>query len=201
MKLRDCAEVKTGLVLARKSIKEFESGEEVAENATMFPHLTLKCFSAKGILEKEHLGEIRVNEDLDTRYLTQEGDIVMRMSAPYTAVLISKDDVGLVITSNFVRIRVKSREISPLFLCWVLNSEEMKRKIKIATNSIMLGSVSPQVLSNMELNLLSQELQEKVGRLHHLFQREQQLLVLLQEKKNVYQTAVLTKIYKCSKGE
>lgn len=201
MKLIDCAEVKTGLVLARKSLKPSDSRPEVDKDATLYPHLTLKSFSGKGVIEKEGLGELRATKKLDPRYLTQEGDIIMRMSVPYTAILIEKNDVGLVITSNFVRICPISKDISPDFLCWVLNSEETKKKIKIATSSIMLGSVSPQVLSNLEITLLPLDKQEKIGMLHRLFQREQQLLTLLQEKKEVYQTVALHQIYKSVKGE
>lgn len=153
------------------------------------------------MIEKEHLGELQVAEELEQLYLTQEGDIIMRMSLPYTAILISKNDVGLVITSNFVRIRPNAQKIAPEFLCRMLNSEETKKKIKRATNSIVLGSVSPQVLSNLDITLLPLDTQKKMGALHHLFQREQQLLTLLQEKKEMYQTATLNKIYKHTKGE
>lgn len=201
MKLLDCAEVKTGLVLGRKSIKLADTSLDEGEPITVFPHLTLKSFSGKGVIEKEHLGELSTTKDLDSRYFTQENDIIMRMSTPYTAILISKKEVGLVITSNFVRIRPNSPEILPEFLCWLLNSDETKKKLRIATSSITLGSVSPQVVSKLELTLLPLETQKKIGTLHHLFQREQQLLHLLKEKKEVYQTTVLKQIYESVKGE
>lgn len=201
MKLVDCAEVKTGLVLSRKSLKPSESRLEEGKEIILYPHLTLKSFSVKGVIVKEDLGELEVTKELEPRYLTKEGDIVMRMSVPYTAILITKEDVGLVITSNFVRICPTTPDVSPNFLCWALNAEETKKKIKIATSSIMLGSVSPQVLSNLEITLLPMDKQEKIGILHHLFQREQQLLTLLQEKKEVYQAAALKQIYKSIEGE
>lgn len=201
MKLQDCAEVKTGLVLARKLSKSAVSDKKEGGGTTSYSHLTLKSLSGKGVIEREYLGELRTITELEQRYFTQEGDIVMRMSAPYTAIRISEINVGLVITSNFVRIRPNSQDVLSDFLCWVLNSEETKKKIKIVTSSIMLGSVSPQVLSNIEITLLPLDTQKKIGTLHHLFQREQQLLSLLKEKKEVYQTTALKKIYKSSKGE
>lgn len=200
MQLIDCAHIKTGLVLGRKSLKSADETSEIGENWLVYPHLTLKTFSAEGVMDFSHLGEIMVEKELKPQYLTQKGDIIMRLSAPYTAILITKEQEGLVISSNFVKICPNIEELSPEFLCWVLNSEETKLRLQSATSCTMLGSMSQKILGKLEIMLPTGDIQEKIGTLHHLFLREQQLLRLLQEKKEVFQTTALQQIYKNSKG-
>ncbi len=192
MKLKECATIRTGLILARKTAK-IKGLENMTEN---YRHLTLKSFSPQGKIDHCFLEETTYKEVLDEKYLTQEADIVMRMTQPYTAILIEKEDVGLVITSNFVCIRVNSKEINPAFLCWVLNSKENLQRLQILSSSITLGSVSPQTISDLPVIQVPFEKQEKIGALAKLFLKEELLLARLQICKEKIHQQTLQNIYK-----
>ena len=108
MRLGDMAEVRSGLVLARKSSR---TPTEYA-----YPLLNLRSMKDAGYIGMGNLDLFFAAEALHTEYLSQTGDIIVRLSAPYTAVLIEEETAGMVICSNFVMIRTDPQQLLPSYL-------------------------------------------------------------------------------------
>lgn len=191
MKLKDLANVRSGLVLSRKQSKELTDYQ--------YSLINLRCIQPEGEIDLDESDIYRAKEPLKKEYLSQCGDIVVRLTAPYTAVLIDETTSGMVISSNFVVIRVEDKRLLPEYLFWLLNTEKIKRKIYENATSNMLGAVNAKFLADFELALLSVEDQRKIAHFNLLAKREHQLLRMLADKKEKYYAGVLNQAYKSAK--
>ena len=154
--------------------------------------------SAKEVWDRSEM-MVKVKEPLKEEYLSQSGDIIVRLTAPYTAVLIDETTSGMVVSSNFVVIRVEDKSLLPEYLFWLLNTEKIKRKIYENATSNMLGAVNARFLADFELALLSVEDQRKIAQFNLLAKRERQLLRMLADEKEKYYAGVLNQAYKRAK--
>ena len=191
MKLQDLASVRSGLVLSRKQAKE--------PSEYRYPLINLRCIQQEGTIQLKEADIYEAKEPLKEEYLSQSGDIIVRLTAPYTAVLIDETTSGMVVSSNFVVFRVEDKSLLPEYLFWLLNTEKIKRKIYENATSNMLGAVNARFLADFELVLLSVEDQRKISQLNLLAKRERQLLRMLADEKEKYYAGVLNQAYKSAK--
>ena len=191
MKLQDLASVRSGLVLSRKQAKE--------PSEYRYPLINLRCIQQEGTIQLKEADIYEAKEPLKEEYLSQSGDIIVRLTAPYTAVLIDETTSGMVVSSNFVVIRAEDKSLLPEYLFWLLNTEKIKRKIYENATSNMLGAVKARFLADFELVLLSEEDQCKISQFNLLAKRERQLLRMLAEEKEKYYAGVLNQAYKRAK--
>ena len=179
MKLQDLASVRSGLVLSRKQAKE--------PSEYRYPLINLRCIQQEGTIQLNEADIYEAKEPLKEEYLSQSGDIIVRLTAPYTAVLIDETTSGMVVSSNFVVIRVEDESLLPEYLFWLLNTQKVKRKVYENTTSNMLGAVTAKFLTDFELTLLPLEDQYKIAQLNLLAKKENQLLKeLATEKEKLY---------------
>jgi restriction endonuclease S subunit len=191
MKLQELASVRSGLVLARKQSRE--------PTDYRYPLINLRCIQPEGIINLNESDIYEAKEPLKEEYLSRRGDIVVRLTAPYTAVLIDDLTSGMVISSNFVVIRIDDKQLMPEYLFWLLNTTKVKRKIYENTTSNMLGAVKAKFLMDFELTLLSTESQKKIAQLNLLARKESQLLKKLSEEKEKLYSCLLNQAYKRAK--
>lgn len=189
MTLSDVSTIRSGLVLSRKLARK---GEPVAQS---YPLLTLRSINEKGFIDTAQLDPYPATEVLSPDYLTRCGDIVLRLSTPYTAVLIDCSTENLVISSNFVVIRVDPQRIDPQYLVWLLNTPRVKRQIYANTTKNMLSSINAAYFATIELKPLSLAEQKQLSALHQRAQQETALLRQLADQKEVYYNALLDKLY------
>lgn len=191
MKLNELATVRSGLVIARKLVKKPDS-----EHAISYRTLNLRSIQADGSIALDEVDLLYAAEPLGSIYLTKSGDIIVRLSIPYTAVLIDETTAGLVVSSNFVIIRCKTNLLLPDYLVWLLNTSEVKRDISGSTGGNMLGAVKPSYFCSMEVTLLSMANQEIIADLNALSLREQRLLRHLAAEKERYYVYMIEQIQK-----
>ena len=191
MKLQDLASVRGGLVLARKQSKE--------PTEYRYPLINLRCIRPEGFIDRKETDIFEAKEPLKAEYLSRRGDIVVRLTAPYTAVLIDASTAGMVISSNFVVIRMEDPKLLPEYLFWLLNTEPVRRNIYENTTNNMLGAVNTKFFLDFELTLLSPETQEKIAQFHLLARRESQLLKALEGEKEKLYACLLQQAYKRAK--
>lgn len=111
MTIGEIAVVRTGLVTMRE--KKKISFSRVRE----YRVLNLKCIADEGYIDKKHIEADEFPVELKDDYLTRMGDILVRLSAPYTAVLIDQSDLcGIVVPSHFAIIRVDNRYTVPEYI-------------------------------------------------------------------------------------
>lgn len=192
IKLSDWADIRSGLVLARK--------QSTSSTENNYKLLTLKSINPKGYIEQELLDDYFATEKLNENYISQLGDIIVRTSIPYTAVLIDEATQGVVVSSYFTIIRSNKNKLKPEYLYWLLNNDETLKTIQKNNFGNALGSIRPQFFSDLEIFLMPLNEQEIISDLNLLFKKEQQLLSDLKEQKELKAKYTLEKYYEKTKG-
>lgn len=192
IKLSDWADIRSGLVLARK-----QSASPTENNYKL---LTLKSINPKGYIEEDLLDDYFAIEKLNENYISQIGDIIVRTSSPYTAVLIEEATQGIVVSSYFTIICTNKNRLKPEYLYWLLNNDETLKTIQKNNFGNILGSIRPQFFSDLETFLLPLSEQERISELNLLFKKEQQLLIALKKQKELKAKYTLEKYYGKTKG-
>lgn len=188
MRLDELVTVKTGLVTARKQAKK--SSDIIAK----YRQLNLRAINAGGYIDDEYLEDFPTTERLKEEYLTQLGDVVVRLTTPYTAILIDEEWTGLVIPSHFVVIRSNGKRILPEYLYWLLNTDKVKTELQLNISSTMIGTIKPRSYANLNIEVLSIAEQKKIAELNLLTRKELYLLDQLMEQKELYYKEALNKI-------
>lgn len=188
MKLGTVATIRSGLVLSRKLSREL--------SPFRYPLLNLRAIHPDGYILSDSLEVFYATEPLRQEYLTQQGDIIIRLSIPYTAILIDSDMVGTVVSSNFAIIRLNQGYILPEYLLWLLNTVDTKKIIYESSSSNMLSAVRPTFFAELEILPLTLADQEKVAKLNLLAKKEIRLLKKLADEKERYYAAVIDRTQK-----
>ena len=191
MTIGDIAVVRTGLVTARKkkdisSLRTYE-----------YRLLNLKCIASEGYIEKAYIEPYELSEELKGDYLTRMGDILVRLSAPYTAVLIDQPALcGIVVPSHFAIVRVDDRYAVPEYIFWSLRRDKNRlTMMQNSSGSSAFGTISSGLIASLPITLLPLHEQQIIGDLLRLSEREQELLNKLAEEKKIYSTLLLNQIY------
>ena len=183
MKLSELAIVRSGLVLSRKQARE--------RTENRYSLLTLKSIKSDATVSEGDLDVFDAVESLNKEYLTAVGDVVVRTSTPYTAVLIDKKKVGMVVSSNFVIIKCCSDKLLPEYLFWFLNTETIKKDIFINSAGNMLSAIKPQYFCDLDIELPSLREQKLIADFNMAARKELELLEQLKiEKKKLYQVCL-----------
>ena len=170
-------------MLRRKEAKE--------KTEFQYPLLTLQSMNPKGRIDHDSLKPFWAAEALNPEYLTRPGEIVLRLTAPYTAVLITEVTEGIVVSSNFIIITCREEKTIPEYLAWLLNTPCFKRQIYKAASGNMLEAVTGAVFAKVRVTLPPLILQQKIARLKDLSQKECELLRrLAAEKEKLYRRTI-----------
>ena len=183
MKLGEIASVRSGLVLSRKLARE--------NPAQRYRLLNLRSITPEGYIDMNETDVFDAKETLPGEYLSQVGDIVIRLSAPYTAVLIDEESEGMVVSSNFVIVRTDPQVLLPEFLYWLLNTSEVKHRMFENSSSNMLGAVKPKFFADYEITPLPIPEQQKIAAINALAKTESKLLRQLANAKEQYYESIL----------
>lgn len=191
MTIGEIAVVRTGLVTARekKKISFLQTCE--------YRLLNLKCIANEGYINKAHIETDELPIGLKDDYLTRMGDILVRLSAPYTAVLIDQPELcGIVVPSHFAIIRINKRYALPEYVFWSLRRDKNRiTMVQNSSGSTAFGTISSGLISSLPITLLPLHEQQIIGDLLRLSEREQELLNQLAEEKKTYNTLLLNQIY------
>lgn len=188
MKLGNIATVRSGLVLSRKQARE--------PSDIRYPLLNLRSINPGGYIEADQLDVFVAAEYLSPEYLSQIGDVIVRLTAPYTAILVDKVTAGMVISSNFVIIRADRRELLPEYLFWLINTPKIKRSIYENTSSNMLGAIKAKYFSDFEVPSLPIAKQQQIAAMNELALKETKLLRQLADEKECYYRLLIDRAYK-----
>ncbi len=193
--ISDFAIVRTGLVLSRKK-QQFVSFESV-----IYKQIGLRCFNSSTSLDKTQTDDFASAEVINDKYLTQEGDVVVRLRSPATAVYIDKKDEGLLITSLLAVIRVNDSRLDARYLAYYINSHFSQRLLQREIKGTAIPMLKTRDLEKLELALPSLKEQKRAVRFLDLAGREQRLLLALAQEKEQLSQAVLDTIIQSSKDK
>lgn len=161
---------------------------------SIYRMLTLRSFDQDGWLREDGFDVFRSIEGIDTKYLTVEGDVVIRLSAPYTAVAIDKQHENILVPSLFVLIRIYDERILPEFLSIFLNSDKMKKCYIKESSGSTIQTIKTSAFKDFELQLPEMKRQKKSAELNNLLKKEKQLLRALLEQNEKRNNALMTQI-------
>ena len=185
MKLGNIATVRSGLVLSRKQSRE--------PSDIQYPLLNLRSVQEGGYIDLAEADVFDATEYLSPEYVSQIGDVIVRLSTPYTAVLIDQSTAGMVISSNFVIIRTDRRELLPEYLFWLLNTPDVKRSIYENTSGNMLGAIKAKFFAEFEIAPLPISDQQKIAAMNTLALEETRLLRRLADEKERFYSMMINR--------
>ena len=191
MLLENIATIRTGVVTTRKKVSE---NEPVVYEYKL---LNLKCSAPAGYLDLQYSETLGTTEPLKPEYFTQMDDILVRLSAPYTAIMITRDEwCGYLVPSHFAIIRVDDTVASPEYILWLLKRESTKQKIlQNISGSGAFGTINSKFFSTLSVRNLPLNKQKIIGQMQILSEREQELLHKLTIQKEIYNKLLVDKIY------
>lgn len=191
MFLENVATIRTGVVTTRK--KAGENDPIIYE----YKLLNLKCAATAGYLDLQYSETLGTTEPLKPEYFTQMDDILVRLSAPYTAIMITREEwCDYLVPSHFAIIRVDKAVASPEYILWFLRRESTKQKIlQNISGSGAFGTINSKFFSTLSIRSLPLKKQKIIGQMQILSEKEQELLHKLTAQKEIYNKLLIDKIY------
>ena len=191
MLLENIATIRTGIVATRK--KADENATKIHE----YKLLNLKCAASAGYLDLQYAETFKTTDLLKQEYFTQMDDILVRLSAPYTAIMITHLDwCHYLVPSHFAIIRVDKTVASPEYILWILKRESTRQKIlQNISGSGAFGTISSKFFSALPIRDLPLNEQQLIGKIQLLSEKELELLHKLTAQKEIYNKLLVNKIY------
>ena len=195
MRIQEVATLKTGAVLSR--LHKAEAG------GNLYRVLSLRNIDDDvGAIEARSCTPMRFTEKITDEFLTQKGDILLRLSAPYTVVYVEDDsDVSLLIPSHFAIIHAVG--VDAKYLYAMLDSDEIRKQLFIEGSvSTALATISIKSISECKIPRISMQKQELIGKYHLEAKKELRLLRRLwAEKRKLNRIQYAKLIRKIDGGE
>lgn len=185
----DFCEVMVGLVLKRKEADLAE------ENRHSYKALTLRSINPEGWIDDSLLDDFEGAEKLSERYLGKVGDVIIKLTPPYTAVAIDQSTSNCVIPSQLALIRCNPSEINPDYLAMFLNTGPVKKMISLGSTGITVPMVKTGTLREIEIPIPGMEKQRKIASIGKLVVQERHLMASLMEKKEGYYQALARALF------
>ena len=197
MILGEAVTVRTGAVTGRKKVEEGMSA------SFHYKMLNLKCVLAEGYLDLNYLEDYPAREKFKPDVLTRKNDVLIRLSFPYTSVLINEDEMcNLLVPSHFAILRTDNNKILPEYILWFLRRESTYQQIlQNSSGSTAFGTISSGFIGSLNIRILPIEKQKALGQLLLLSNKEQELLYRLAKEKATFNKETLNIIYDKFKGE
>lgn len=197
MILEDVATIRTGVVTTRK-----RAGEKEPAIYT-YNLLNLRCAASDGYLDLRCAETFPTVEPLKQEFFTQVNDILVRLSAPYTTIMVTKEEwCGYLVPSHFAIVRVNKSVASPEYILWVLKQESTKQKIlQNISGSGAFGTINSKFFNSLAIRDLHIQKQKIIGQMQILCEREKELLHKLAYQKEIYNKLLLDIIYDSVKEE
>lgn len=143
MKLGEISEIRTGLVLSRKQSK--------SDTGIDYHVLTLSSIEKEGRINLNTIENFKSVTELDSKLLTKQGNIIIRLSNPYTAVYIKKEYENILMPSLIASIEINSKDFLPEYIQIFLNSENCKERLRKEANGTVIVTVNTKILKELEI--------------------------------------------------
>ena len=164
MELKEIVEMNVGLIISRKEAKKPDKTYKV------YNLLTTKCILDEGILDSSLIQSFNSKEEIDEKYLTQENDIILKTSYPYTSFCIDKNNTNLLISSNFIILRLKENLIfNSKFIAIYMNSDKVKSYLSNQLRNSAVPGLKISDIGNIKIPQISKKEQEKIVEFQELF--------------------------------
>jgi restriction endonuclease S subunit len=188
-KLNELFTINSGVVFKRLEAPPGTSGYE-------YKIITLKSINDLGYLEIEYFDEFKSKKEIIGKHIAQIGDIIVRLSYPYTAVNIDKEAQGAIIPSLFAILRPKGKKIISEYASIFLNSDYMKKQYNRDASGSALQMIKMSALKNYEVIIPNVERQKSIIEISKLSIKELHLIEALLEQKKLYHKGIFQELIK-----
>ncbi len=157
MKLSEIADITSGPLTGRYT-KDKNPGRNVVGKMGL---LTPKAIS-NGYVRASEIGEEEVVKQVPENFLTRRGDIVLQLSRPYTAALITENEEGLLVPSYLAIIRPKDED-DRFYLLAYLSTESFKENLERTTFASLRSLLTVGAIKNLPVPYFSKNERKAIG--------------------------------------
>ena len=122
-----------------------------------------KCINADGTIDTNEIVTETIFMEPDPRRITEVGDIVIKLSTPYDAAIITEESSGCLVPS-FCALIKDNHYLERYYLLGFLNSEECKRQIRKQVAGATVPLVSIGKIANIIIPVPEPDEIGKIGR-------------------------------------
>lgn len=170
MKLATLCDVKAGHIVSRLKSKDDK------DNTIRYEVVIPKAIR-DGRIDHDDLAEELLCKDPSQDCITKEGDIVMKLSSPYGASYVTKDDEGLLVPSFCCRLS-NFKNIDPYFLVTYLNSNKARFQYEALCGGTVIAILRIGSIRDLVIPDCSPDIQKEIG---ERYQKVQKLMMLAEE--------------------
>ena len=145
--------------IVKRVIAEPIKGDTVIDEArktVVAKSVSEGCFNEEGIVVNNYKSEP------DPKRLTKEGDIIIKLSAPYNALIVDKDHENMLV-SSFCSIIRGVEGINKKYLVAFLNSDICQKKLESSVAGSLMSILSNGKIGELEIPIPSEDKQEEIG--------------------------------------
>lgn len=197
VKLSDVAEIRTGFMTTRN-----KSGSKGGRKFS-YRLLNLKCIDNLGFINSSMIEDFESHEKLKSDFLTGVGDILIRLSFPYTVVFIDKkEQCGLLVPSHFAIVRTKPEAALPEYVFWALKRAKSRAALmQKSASTVALPVVTKIQIEEIVIPRFSEEKQKLIGNIFISAEKEFELTMQLANEKRSFYSAILEQLNDKLNGE
>ncbi len=196
VKLSDVAEIRTGFMTTRNK----NSGKDGKK--FKYRLLNLKCIDNFGFINTSMIEDFESCEKLKSDFLTRKGDILIRLSFPYTVVFIDKKEhCGLLVPSHFAIVRAND-PASAKYVFWALRRAKSRAALmQKSASTVALPVVTKIQIEEIVIPRFSEEKQKLIGNIFISAEKEFELTMRLANVKRSFYSAFLEQLNDKLNGE
>jgi restriction endonuclease S subunit len=172
------------------NIASFQSG--IYEKPGIDPdtlYLQAVHFLHSGEFDKSVQPALKLNEKLQ-KHLLKEGDLLFAAKGLNNFAAVYKSSIGkAVASSSFIVIKIHTNElanINPEYLAWYINHNKQIKLLHEQQLGTTIPSISMKQLAELEIEIPSVSMQEKIVTIQNLREKEKELTLQLEDWKDKY---------------
>ena len=168
VRIQEIADVRTGYAYSRKQAGEAGGGDLLG--------LQINDVRFASVVDPTRLFPVYW-EQVRKPPVLEPGEVVLAAKGNHNRAAIFLDhDQQVIPSTHFLILTVKDeRHISPNFLCWVLNYRSTQNRLADIQTGTNIPSISKKALAMLEVPLPPIDIQERILRLHSLWEEERHL--------------------------
>ena len=183
IKISELFDIQIGLIVSRKAVDFIEKTNN--SNYSKYNVLSLKSLTENITINTKHFTEIYTKAIMDSKYLTEENDVIVRLVNPLKSFVVTKELENIVVPSQFLKLtNKKDNNILSEYVCVYLNLFfNTKKNQKYREDTWLVNSIKQTTVSDMEIPIIDIKKQEEIINFYKLSKKEISLYKNLAEKK------------------
>jgi len=173
IELEKAAEISSGLVVQRFTNRKGLKVEDEPAAKKLYYYTTLKSVEDNKI-DLSLLERVELEKEVKPNYLLRKGDIIMKLSSPFSAARVDFECENLLVSSHFAVIRVKDN-FDPKYLSFILNGRYVRNQLNRLVEGGMLSIIKISYLKKVKIRFRNKDEQQKYGKLLSLLLRRNEL--------------------------